>query len=128
MKRGTRQFAGDGEDHRIEPLEVADLQHATLLGGDRDQFARLLRGRRDRLLDQHVGAGRQEIACDAVMQRGRRRNADRIDASEQLAMVRESGDSELGAERSRASADGSAMPTSSQFARAAYFWAWKRPR
>ena len=98
MKRGVLQLPFDREDHRIEPLEVADLQHAAAPGGGCDQSAGLGGGRRDRLLDQHVGAGLEEIHRDRVMRRGGRRDADRIDGAEQLAVIRVGRDAEFGAD------------------------------
>ena len=98
MKRGRGQFVRDGEDHGIEPLQVADLQDEPLARGERDQLARLVGRRRDRLLDQHVGARGEEVARDGVVQRGRRRDADGVDAADELAMVRDGRDAELGLE------------------------------
>ena len=43
-----------------------------------------------------MDAGLKELARDRVMQRSRRRDADRVDAAQQLAMVHKSGDAELG--------------------------------
>ena len=74
MKRGRGQLVRDGEDHGVEPLQVADLQHEPLARGERDQLARLVGRRRDRLLDQHVGAGGEEVAGD---RRGAARSASR---------------------------------------------------
>ena len=92
------QLVRDGKDHGIEALEVAHLQNEPLAAGQRDELARLVRRRRDRFLDQHVGAGREEIAGNSVVQRGRRRDADGVDAADELAMVRETRDAELGLE------------------------------
>ena len=98
MKRGRGQLVRDGEDHGVEPLQVADLQHEPLARGELDQLARLVGSRRDRLLDQHVGAGGEEVAGDRVVERGRRRDADGVGAADELAMVRERSDAELGLE------------------------------
>ncbi len=83
-----RQLAGHGQDHGIEPLQVAHLQHQPVAGGKRDELACLVRRGGDRLLDQHVSAGCEEVAGDRVVQRSRRRDADGVDAADELAVIR----------------------------------------
>ena len=129
MKRGDSQIRLGGEDRGVEALEVPDLQDALHARGERDQLARLGRGLGDRLLDQHVRAGLEEVAGDREMRRRRRDDADRIDLAEQLAVVGERARAELGGHGRRAPRlRGSTTATSSQPAACAYFCAWKRPR
>jgi hypothetical protein len=48
------EFALRGDDHRIEAFEMTDLQDTFRTIGERDQFAGLLDGLGDRLLDKHA--------------------------------------------------------------------------
>ncbi len=70
----ARAAHGGGElaEHRRETLDMADLQHdaARRRRGRRDR-ARPRRRVGDRLLDQHMDAGIDQVAGDLVMQRGR---------------------------------------------------------
>ena len=66
---------------------MAHLQNSLLPGRQIDQLTRLVRGLRNGLLDQHVGAGVQEVLGDLKMSRCLRGHADGINRSEQLAVV-----------------------------------------
>src|SRR5438445_496869 len=74
--------------HRaVEPLDVTDVQDGAALPGDREELARLLERRSDRLLDEDANARLQEIGGDLEMLLGRHRHAREIDLADQLAMV-----------------------------------------
>ena len=64
-----------GED-RIEPLDVADLEHKLALARERRQCARVLRAFGDRLFHQHMLSALEQKAHDLKV-RGRRRGHGR---------------------------------------------------
>src|SRR4029453_13664039 len=81
-------------DRRVEALDVADHElDAGAAGGGRHAQAVLQRGG-DRLLDQQVLAGGDDLHRDARVLLGGRGDADRVDvaALDQLAVVAEVGD------------------------------------
>ena len=87
-----------GQDRCVEALEMPDLQDAPGMGGKRDQLARLGGRLGDRLLDQHVRAGGEEVACDREVRRRRRDDAHRIDRTEQARVRGERRDVQLRAD------------------------------
>ena len=70
MKRGSRDAAAERAHRRVEALEVADLQDAPAAHRQLDQRLALLDRRGERLLDQHVDAGAEEVARDRVVAAG----------------------------------------------------------
>ena len=90
-----RQVRLGRQNGRVEALEMAHLQDALLAPGQLDERGRLFLRLGDRLLDQHVCAGVEEVACDREMRGRLRDDAHRIDAAQQLAIVRERGHAEL---------------------------------
>ena len=96
---------------------------------DVDQALALGDRHRHRLLDQHVRAGIEKSLGDFKVRGGRRDDADRIDVAQQITVIGVRRDARSSAATAaRAVADGSAMPTSCEFGRLAYFCAWNRPR
>src|SRR5580704_14308379 len=75
---------------------MADLQGAPDARGERDQRARLGRRFRDRLLDQHMRSGLEEVARDGEVRRRRSGDAHRIHAAEEAAVILERGHLEFG--------------------------------
>ncbi len=74
-------------DHRREALDVAHLENDPGIFGGANQS---LRGRtigRDRLLDEHVDTGLDEVADDGGVAAGRHGDRDRIDRADECAMV-----------------------------------------
>ena len=66
-------------DRRIEALDVADGQHSPGRGGGLDHRLGLLAGRRDRLLDEHVGARAKRRERRREVEAGRRDDADEVE-------------------------------------------------
>ena len=77
---------------RVEALDVADLQDRTPGGGRADHLVGLGQGAGDRLLDEHVDAGREAGAGDLPVAHGRGRDAHRVDPPEQHPIVGLEGD------------------------------------
>src|SRR5712671_2100441 len=76
-----------GRQYRcVEALEVPHLQDAPDARGERNQLARLRRRIGDRLLDQDVPTGFEELTRDGKVRRSRCGHAHRIDAAQECAV------------------------------------------
>ena len=74
--------------HRaVEPLDVPDVQHGAAPAGDREELARLLERRGDRLLDENADAGLEQVGGDLEVLLGRHGDAREIDLADQLVVV-----------------------------------------
>ena len=103
----------DGGDRRIEALDMADHQRdAGLLRGGDDLAALLDRGC-DRLLDQHMDVLGDAGERDLVMQMGRRRDGDGVDAFGRGAGRASRSSAQLASSvvRARCAGEGSTTPT-----------------
>jgi hypothetical protein len=93
------EHAFQGEDRRVEALEVADLQDATAAPGGLDQGARLLRRLGDRLLDQHVQAVLEAVLRHRVVRGRGGGDAHRVDRVEDVAVISDRATADLGRHR-----------------------------
>ena len=71
-------------EHRIESLDMTDLQDRAVSLREVDQFSRLRRGGGHGFLQQYVFAALQESSCNLVMRAGRRDNTDCLAVFERL--------------------------------------------
>lgn len=84
-----------GEDGRIEPFQVPDLQHPAGSGGNLDERARLFQCLGHGLFNQHMCSGTQKVCCDGVMGRSLGNDAHRIDLAQQLLVIGKSRHTQL---------------------------------
>ena len=83
-------------DRRVEALEMADLQHAPAADGELEQRLALVHRRGERLLDQHVDPGVEQVARDGVVQLGRDGDARAVDPAGERAVIGDGLDAERG--------------------------------
>ena len=75
---------------------MADLENDFAVVGQRDQFVRFFDGYGDRLFNQHMHAGSQEIPRHAVMELGRHHDADGVHLADQFPIIAVSGSADFG--------------------------------
>src|SRR6188472_263907 len=84
-----------------EALDVPDLEHDLALLGEARERIRASHAFGDRLLDEHVDAGLDQVAGNRVMERGRHGDTRCIDLPENAAIVEGRLCAELGSDRAR---------------------------
>ena len=129
MYLGRANVRRGGAEGRIEPLDVADLEHDVAPPGGGHQLVGLGRRGAERLFDQQVDAGFEKLAGDAMVQAGGRGDHRGVELVEQIGIVGQR--LRCGTRRPRARgwpAAGSTTATSSTSSRRASFWAWKPPK
>ena len=87
MKRGDFRYGSAARIAALKRSRCPTCRMRRGARGERDQLARLGGRLGDRLLDQHVRPGLEEIARDGEVRRRRRRDADRIDGAQQRAVI-----------------------------------------
>ena len=102
MKRGSVDAPAERADGRVEALEMPDLQHAAAAHRQLEQRLALLDRRGERLLDQDVDAGLEQVARHRVVTRGRHRDAGAVDPAGERAVIRQRRHAERLAHRPRA--------------------------
>ena len=93
---GLATDLGDAVEHWVEALDVPDLEDALLCPSSIHQLLALVRRRRDGLLDQNVDTGVEEATGNFKMVLGGHHHRDRIDAREQIAVIRKRHDAVIG--------------------------------
>ncbi len=73
--------------YRIETLQMSDLEYGSVLFGQCDQFVGFFDCDGDRLLDQNMHSGGQEVLCNAVMELGGNYHAYGVNQPNKFAMV-----------------------------------------
>ncbi len=124
------QMRFSGENRRVEALQMSHLEHTPFRFRELDELARFLRRFRNRLLDQHMHAGFEEIPRDREVRWRGGDDADRVHASRSAhgdLRVRLGG--KLAGHYLLAGLCARPrLPTRSQSVAPAYFCAWNRPR
>src|SRR5262249_4603030 len=67
---------------RIEPLDMAHLENAAVMGGHRDQLLSFVGRGRNRLLNQNIDSVLQQVQSDPSVLHSRNRKAYSIDFAE----------------------------------------------
>ena len=116
-------------ERRVEALEVPDLQDAAARVGGANERLTLRGGRRERLFDQDVDAGGEEIAADRGMRARRHRDARAVDGARRAPDGRRRRSRRARRRpRARGRGRGRRRRRGVTPSRAAYFSAWNRPR